>query len=1155
MSFKLLYTSVEVFFGIILPQTYIVKENAKSRESLIYQGIQAFLSRRGRWDILEEMLYIIEGPAGSGKTTKAYELLLDGAAKHKNRTYILVIPEQSSISAQKDIIEMSPNKGILNIDILSFNRLAHRIFEAAGGEAQELIDDSGKNLIIRYIADDIIDDLSVLKSGLKKSGYVTGIRSVISEFMQYGIGPDDISGIADSAGKSSPYLSRKLKDVSLIYRKFREYMGSEFMTREELLVKASAECASAPFLNDSVLIFDSFTGFTPVQNMFIEALLSRCEDIYVCLTRSDNDARQSLFTLGNVSKERLEAIAERHGGVKEIKLETDLRHSITSDINRLGSSVFDLIPKMSCASDGSAEFFLADDPYSEVHTVMRMIAASVREKGYHYRDCGILMGDTALYADIVRSEARIYEIPVYVDQTRHISLNPFTEMIRAVILVLKEDFSYSSVFHLLRSGLTDIKTDDIDGAENYILATGKRGSAAYNKPFDSVFRGISNESRLAAERVRKGLTDILAPVTEAISDTESFTAGDMIAAIREICDYLKVEEKLSEYTSRFEETGDPERAIEYSQIYDILNSQFDNMNSLIGTQTVSIQEFSELYEDALSEIRVGVIPPKSDVVMAGDLTRSRFGDIKALFFIGMTEGAIPAAGNKGGIISDSDRMLLKSLGVEVAPTAAENAEKEKFYFYTNLMRPKEKVCFSYPCNSLDGASNRESYFMKEARRQLGIKEADHIDETENNHRSFYTKNVLTGTFAASLEADDETAALCLKAMEELKDEDGTADTLVSAIAGREEREDRLSPEAGSILFGGSFIESPTELERFASCPYGHFLGYGLRLKERSVFDFEMRDIGTLLHRVLELFSRRLSEEALTFRTVSDDKAEKLLERAIKDASEEDRISSLLSYGARYAYSMERLKRYAYRSIDTLRYQSKQGSFDGVYFEKRFSIAGLKGTIDRCDEAVTENGIYIDVIDYKSGNKQFDPDRIYYGLDIQLPLYMNAALEMRRAAGGKAVAPAGLFYYHVDDPVIEGRAGLLDSEIQEAVRGELKLRGVVNSDIDVIRAFDRDITDKGRSLVIPAGFKRDGSPDASAKLYTGDELQGLMDHTIKLTEDLRSQITGGIVSRSPYSLGGSTGCDYCAYKAICDGGHRRRLAKHAFPETWNTDGQD
>ena len=161
------------------------------------------------------MLHVIEGPAGSGKTEKAYELLLEGAAKNRDKTYILVIPEQSSISAQKDIIDKSPNNGILNIDILSFNRLAHRIFEAAGGEACELIDDSGKNLIIRHIADDIIGELSVIKNDLKKGGYVAELRSVISEFMQYGIGAEDIPAIADKAASLSPYLSRKLKDVAL----------------------------------------------------------------------------------------------------------------------------------------------------------------------------------------------------------------------------------------------------------------------------------------------------------------------------------------------------------------------------------------------------------------------------------------------------------------------------------------------------------------------------------------------------------------------------------------------------------------------------------------------------------------------------------------------------------------------------------------------------------------------------------------------------------------------------------------------------------------------------------------------------------------------------------------------------------------------------
>lgn len=1096
------------------------------------------------------MLHVIEGPAGSGKTTKAYELLLEGAKEHKERNYILVIPEQTSISAQKDIVEMSPDKGLLNIDILSFNRLAHRIFESAGGAACDLIDDSGKNLIIRRIADDIIDQLSVIGGDLKKSGYVAEIRSVISEFMQYGIGCDDLPEIARKAEKNSPYLARKLKDVEIIYRRFTEYMGSDFMTREELLVKAASMAGKASFLAGATLIFDSFTGFTPVQYTFMEALATKCRDIYVTITK-EREVRGELFALGESTKERLEAIAEHMGGLHEIILEEDRRHKKTSDIASLGARIFELKSEEGPAGDGSVAFYQTAEPYTEVREALQQIASLVRKKGYHYRECGILMGDTALYADIVRSEAAGLRIPVYVDQTRHIALNPFTELIRTVFLILNEDFSYSSVFHLLRSCLLDIPIDDIDLAENYCLAAGVRGIRAWEKPFELIFRGITDDMLQAAERVRVKVMDTLEPVLTLKGETdgkELLRISDLIKAVRKICSSLDVEKKLDDYREFFEKNTDPERAMEYSQIYDILNGQFDNMDSLIGDQKVSIKEFSGLYEDALSEIRVGVIPPMSDVVMAGDLTRSRFSHIKALFFIGMTEGVIPSAGNKGGLISDSDRRLLNEAGVEIAPTAAENAEKEKFYFYLNLMKPSEQVSFSYPALSLDGASNRESYFMKEARRTLKIKEA----AKAGNKREIYSRDSLLAAFAESVELSPDKAAACLKAMAGLENTSGM-ESIIDPLLKQSETEEILEKEAGDILFAKSIIESPTELERFASCPYSHFLGYGLNLSERRVYGFELRDMGTLLHRVLELYSRKLAIEKSGFSAVSDELSDAILDSALKDVLLDEsylRTASLIAAGARYAHAFERLKKYARRSIDTLRFQAKKGSFNNVYFEKKFESAHLKGTIDRSDEAVTDSGIFIDVIDYKTGNKTFDPDRIYHGLDIQLPIYMNAALEMRRKViKDREVKPAGLFYYHVDDPLIEGTRASEQSEIDAEIRKKLKLRGVVNEDMEALKAFDRDIEDSGRSIVIPAGFKKDGTPLSNAALYSGEALLGMVDHTVSLTEDLRNKIVSGEVSRSPYSLDGRCGCDYCAYKEICDGGKKRRLEKHVFPGDW------
>jgi ATP-dependent helicase/nuclease subunit B len=706
---------------------------------------------------------------------------------------------------------------------------------------------------------------------------------------------------------------------------------------------------------------------------------------------------------------------------------------------------------------------------------------------------------------------------------------------------MKENYSYPSVFHLLRSYLTDIDKDDIDLAENYILALGIRGSRAYEEPFTKVYKGISEEMLNAAERVRTALADILSPMSSLLAGKEKKTVAEMTDAVRKICAKLQAKEKLEAYVEHFEEVSDPERAIEYSQIYDILYGQFENMDSLIGDQEVSIKEFSELYEDALSEIRVGVIPPKSDVVMAGDLTRSRFSHIKALFFIGMTEGTIPASGSRGGLISDSDRQILGSIGTEVAPTAAENAEREKFYFYMNLMKPGEEVCFSYPKQDLDGTACRESYFMKEARRCLNISDAKGPEVSDE----IYTKGELTALLAASIGRDDVKAALYLKALDEVGVKTDLADSM-------KKEQKVLSPEAAQILFGSRFIESPTELERFAACPYEHFLGYGLRLNERRSFDLELRDVGTLLHKILELFSRRLAQNRLTFRSVDDDAAGRILESAMKDAAEEGlsgRISLIAGASARDAHMIQRLQSYARRSVDTLRFQAKQGSFDGIYFERRFDNAGLKGTIDRCDEAVTESGVYIDVIDYKTGNKSFDPDRIYHGLDIQLPVYMDAAIRMRKEAGAESVRPAGLFYYHVDDPIVEGSRISTDEELDRAVRKELKLRGVVNSDMNAIRAFDRTVEETRKSIVVPVSFKANGDPDSHAMLYTEEQMRGMMEHTINLAGELRERIRGGEVAKSPYELDKKTGCDYCAYKEICDGGTKRHLVKMDFPGTW------
>lgn len=1095
------------------------------------------------------MIHVIKGTAGSGKTTTAYDLLLKKAREHAGRNHILVVPEQSSIEAQRDIIDMSPGHGIINIDILSFNRLAYRIFSSCGGEECDLIDDSGKNLIIRYIADEVSDDLRVLKGELRKKGYITEVRSVISEFMQYGIKPEDIDRIAEASDSRSRYLTAKLMDIKLLYERFVRYMGERFMTREEILVRASAMAGEASFLKDSTLIFDQFTGFTPVQYTFIEALSGICADIYVTVMLPENDKR-SLFELGRKTVSHLEDIAEKRGGLDIIGLGDDMRHEHTSSLYILGRNIFNTSLTGKSDGDGCVTFCMAEDPYSEVRDVMRKICDLVRNRGFRYKDCGIIMGDPSLYSEVISDMASRYDLPVYVDSTRRIGLNPFTELIRAVILILKEDHSYDSLMHLLRTGFTGIDREDIDLAENYILKLGIKGRRAYEKSFTESFKGVDPKEVEACERIRIRLNEILEPVLKL---KNSSTVSDMTDGLLKICETLEIRQKLDDHAVMFEKQGMIEKSMEYSRVYDILMGQFENMKGLIGDQTVSVKEYLELYEDALYEVRVGVIPPLSDVVMAGDMTRSRFSHVRALFFVGMNEGTVPRPSAGAGLISDKDRELIMETGVEIAPTAAQSADTERFYFYMNLMTGSERVCFSYPVTSLDGSIQRESYFMKEARRVLGVKESGKGGDFD----TVLSQDEMLTRFATSLREDEVRAALYLKSLmksEGDKKEKASLDHITRRLRIRDEYTERLDSEASGRLFGQGFIDSPTELERFAACPYEHFLQYGLRLTERRVFEFEMRDVGIMLHKVLELYQRKLFMKSLSFGDVSDEVSQRILEEAVND-SVDAKYEMLFGSSARYAHMRDRLIRYAARSVKTLRFQAGAGDFRSVFAEKRFESYGLKGTIDRCDEMGLGDEVFVDVIDYKTGNKEFDPDRIYYGLDIQLPIYLKAAMELRSSYDGKRVRPAGLFYYHVDDPMIDGNRDSKSEYIEEQIHKQLKLRGIVNSDKRIIEAYDRTISETGRSMVVPVGYTRDGNFLKGSGVYTEGEIESLIDHTVKTSRDLREQILKGEASRTPYLLGKESGCDHCAYRTICDGGKKRVLKKHAFPEAWTMGDKD
>ncbi len=1092
------------------------------------------------------MIRIMKGPAGCGKTTSLYRAVINSSIKDTKKNFLVIVPEQFTIETQKKLIMMHPNKGILNIDVLSFERLAHRIFDEAGGEASEIIDDTGKNLIIRQIAAEHADEFRVLRGNLKKNGYISEIKSVISEFIQYDIDSEKIGQMIELSSVSSPYLSYKLSDIKIIYDVFRSRMGKEYITKEELLGKACRSAQKAGFLRNSSLVFDGFTGFTPVQYRFIEKLNELSGDITVTVI-DDQLQDGSLFSLGRKTMRHLGEIAKDGVVTEDVNPGVNMRLKDSPELSFLEKNLFRSRHGIYSADTGESIFLsAADGPASETRYVCAAITRLVRENNYRYRDIAVIMGSTDIYSGILKTETERYDIPVFIDNTSGISLNPFTELIRSALAIIREDFSYESVFHFLRTGLTGIDEEVTDEAENYVRALGIRGKKKYSAEWNTLYKGITEKICISAETVRKNLMNIIDP----LMDLEGkHTAVCFTRSLYDFIIGISAEDKLREYADRFEKNDkDISKAAEYRQIYALIMQLFDRIADLLPDAEMDIDEYAQILDAGFEEIRVGTVPPDNDCVMAGDLTRSRFGEIKALFFIGMTEGNIPADVSKGGILSDMDRQILEEGKFELAPTAHEKADTERLYFYMNVTKPGERLYLSYPMVSSDGRAERPSYFFNIIKKMFPSCKLKKIEDKETD-RKFYTEYNALSLLSSEISSGNNEAVEIYRQLIKRSGYRELLEKMLDASFGSREG-DRLSAAAAKAVYGGNPIESATELEKYAACAYSHFLQYGLHLRERYDFEFEARDLGTVLHNLLKDYADMLSKESLNFRTVEDTESDRLIEKAVSHIRD-DRAALVLGSSARNSYMLKRLQRIAKRTVDTLRFQIKQGSFVPSSFEQKFEYDGLKGYIDRMDRVSDGQDIYIDIIDYKSGNKEFDMNRIYYGLDLQLIIYLSAGMDIEiRQNPGKNIHPAGIFYYHIDDPVIDSEDSDGDTSVLDIMHKKLKLKGIVNNDARTIQLLDGSLGGKSmKSDIIPVGYNKDSGFDAASSVAAEEDFRNMMKYAETAAGHFRKDITGGDVKKSPYEYKDRTACDYCAYSSICSGGEKRRLKEVKMPDAF------
>ncbi len=1075
-------------------------------------------------------LKFIFGPSGSGKSQFLYNRIVEESEAHPERQFIVLVPEQFTMQTQKDLVAAHPAHGIMNIDVLSFARLAYRVFEETGGGQLPVLDDEGKNLVLRKIAGDFEGELKVLRGNMKKPGYISEVKSVISEFTQYDVGEEEICRVMETAGEDSN-LSCKLEDILKLYLGFSEYLDKKYITKEELLDVLSREIGKSEILKDSTVALDGFTGFTPVQNRLLRELMRCCREVVVTVIMDEREnpfsyrspyqlfalSKHMVSSLSDIAKEEKIAVEEpEYLYGKPVRFEgNDALSFLERNIFRCGREAFG-------REQEAVSVRGARNPREEAFAAAGEIRALVRERKYRFRDIGVIASDMDVYGDYLEEAFAAYDIPAFMDHKRSILRNSFVEYVRSLLNMAEQGFTYESVFRFLRTGLSGIDYEDTCVLENYVIGLGIKGYKKWQCRWERLLKGMDAEDLRRLNRLRTQFVEKVDGFVFVLKQRQK-TVRDITEALYEFMVREELQLKLKRQEEMFLAEGELALAKEYAQVYRILMELLDKFVELLGDEAVSLKEYGKLLDAGLSEARVGVIPPSVDQLVAGDVQRTRLKDIKALIFIGANDAYLPGALLRTGLLSERDRERFQKEKISLAPGGKEQAYIQKFYLYMNLTKPSERLSVYFSKVSPEGKSMRPSYLIQEIRRLyplLAVSDEEGRPLRDRELTEDMGMDLLIKGFQGRELTDRGWQELYAWYLRDPRLKERAERLLLAGYYSRPS--DGLTREVAERLYGKDFEDSITRIERFSACAFAHFLTYGLNLREREEYEFQAVDLGIICHSALEAFSKRLQRENIGWMELSDELRRQYIDESVEEAAA-DYGNLVLSSSERNAYMVVRMKRMLERTVWALAKQLSAGDFEPAAYEFRFK----NGKIDRIDTCEDGDKVYVKVMDYKTGSRAFDVVALYHGLQLQLMVYMDAALgEQERRHPGMEAVPAGVFYYRLSDPVVDKG----EEDTEAAVLKELKPDGLINLQDEVLEHLDR--RREGESLAVPIKYNKNGSLSKTSKAVPEEEFRLMMGHALKKIETAHQEILMGETVAAPYRRGTESGCDYCGYRHVC-----------------------
>lgn len=1084
-------------------------------------------------------LQFILGKPGTGKTTLIHQQIAEKQESGGDDSLILIVPEQSSFQTEKALLCATPHGAISRARVLSFNRLSYYVFGRVGGMGRAILENSGKHMLLRKIVGELGGQLQYFKSARDTKGFLDKLATTITEFYQYDISVEDLH--AQKAGAETQALTMKLHDLHLIYSTYIQHLEQHFISSDAMLDILAEKIPQVDFLRGSKIWIDGFKSFTPQEKRVLSALLGVADQMKVALSAPKTAQEMKLLTKDHVYFEVFDTMNKLTSLALSLDKNVDKahvchihhRHTNAPDLAFLCENFLGFSNTTYSHKPENIHIFHGENIFQEIDHIARLVTTLTRKRDYKYSEIALVATNLSEYASFLPPIFARHGIPVFVDARRSTAKHPLMEMVFAACGIISSNWSYESVFRLLRLPVFT-NLDEIDILENYVLANNIRGKA-WQEDF---LRG-DEEKLHQINTIRQWVVDVMKPLSDKFTQRRKFFLEDFGRGVYEFLLSNNMPQILENWMDTALADGDNQALREHEQIWGKLTDTLDKMVEILGGQKETIADFAKILEAGIMDL--GLAPPSLDQLVLGDLRRSRFGEIRAMIILGAKDGAMPGRPNDAGLFSDEDRdYLVNQGGLSMAKDTTAQIFEEEFLIYASFSKPKEFLAISYPTGNLEGEGASPSRLLQ---RIVDLfPDLDKVDFQISSPQGAFSD--LTLALGQSAISGEPISAKHANAYSFFANDKIYSEKIAQMKAGLGFTYDaKLSAATIKALHRPHVYTSASKLQTYIACPFAYFAQYNLHVKPRKIHEVAAVDMGNIYHDILAKFGNILKE--LGPEGAGDEERVISLVNDVIDQVLDGPANHQLRSSGKYMHFAAKMREISKASALALANHLSQGSFQLAYNEVAFGGGHgdsditlppieiplndsakmiLEGRIDRVDISHTEDAEYIKIIDYKSGKKQFSLDEVYHGLDMQLLIYLGAFIQQMSKEKGEEIAiktlPAAAFYFNLQNPLLNYEEKLSDPDVlKEKLLAEFKMSGLVLDEQAVFVALEGD--GGGKSNISKTNTK-----------ITSQAFAQLMNHVSQLAKQAGNDILSGKIDISPYKYKGKTPCAHCDYHTIC-----------------------